>query len=110
MVIERWHGVHQIRELANGIVSLDPLLRPKEAPRVDGKKPIRRTVVWATNSMAWTACRDTMSAPDSKLRQALAGREDFSPEFQASPPRRSHSHRATAVLQMHFICELTQSF
>jgi hypothetical protein len=52
MVIERWHGVHQIRELANRIVSLDPLLRRKQAPRVDGEKPIQRTVAQAINSMA----------------------------------------------------------
>jgi hypothetical protein len=44
MVVESWHGVDRIRELANWIVSLDPLLRRKQAPSVDGKKPIQRTV------------------------------------------------------------------
>ena len=46
--------------------------------------------------------------PDSKLCQALAGRQDFTARIPGIASTRSNSQRNRSA-PMHFICELTQS-
>jgi hypothetical protein len=111
MVIERWHGVHLSREFATGLFLLISCLERKQAPRArreEADTADRALGDLQTNSMAWTACRDTMSARRLKLCQALVGRQGV-----PRPNFRQHlqggaTGKAQPRARMHSICELMQ--
>jgi hypothetical protein len=111
MVIERWHGVHLSREFATGLFLLISCLERKQAPRArrdEADTADRALGDLQTNSMAWTACRDTISARRLKLCQALIGRQGV-----PRPNFRQHlqggaTGKAQPRARMHSICELMQ--
>jgi hypothetical protein len=111
MVIERWHGVHLSREFATGLFLLISCLERKQAPRArreEADTADRALGDLQTNSMAWTACRDTMSARRLKLCQALVGRQASPAQISGSTSRAEQQARRNRRARMHFICELMQ--
>jgi hypothetical protein len=95
----------------NRIVSLDPLFGAEtaaESPMGRSHTADRTLGDLQTNSMAWTACRDTMSARRLKLCQALVGRQASPAQISGSTSRAEQQARRNRRARMHSICELMQ--